>query len=177
MRIASLVTVSLGACALSLGMGVAGCEIHDNTINIPDATLNVSTDADKENVMPMQTIPVMVQVNNVYLIEPGMTPPVEHTLDAGHIKIYLDDESTPPLLVTAQTNVSVTIPANTAPGRHKLICRVHKHDGTKTDTKFDLDINVKVSASTNADGGTSVEVSIGVEAGVVTTGSAGSGGA
>jgi hypothetical protein len=177
MRIASLVTVSLGACALWLGVGLAGCEVHDNTINIPDATLNVSTGADQENIQPMQAVPVMVQVHNVYLIEPSATPPPEHILDAGHIKIYLDDESTPPLVVTAQTNVSVTIPANTAPGRHKLICRVHKHDGTPTDTKVDLDINVKVSASTNADGGTSVEVSIGVEAGVVTTGAAGAGGA
>jgi hypothetical protein len=181
MRIASLVTVSLGACALSLGAGLAGCEVHDNTINIPDAKVSVSTDVDAQNIQPMQTVPVAVQVQNVYLIEPSATPPPEHIVDAGHIEIHLDDESTPALLVTAQTNVNVTIPASTPPGHHKLICRVHKHDGTPTDTKTDLEINVSASASasasTNTDGGSSASASASVEAGVsVTTGSAGTGG-
>jgi hypothetical protein len=181
MRIASLVAVSLGACALSLGAGLAGCNVHDNTINIPDATLTVSTDADPQNIQPMQTVPMTVEVHNVYLVEPTATPPPEHVADAGHLEFHLDDESTPALLVTAQTNVNVTIPANTSPGHHKIICRVHKHDGTPTDTEFELDINVRVSASASstADGGSSatVEVGVSVEAGVVTTtGSAGAGG-
>jgi hypothetical protein len=174
MRIASLVTISFGACALAL----AACNIHDNTFtaNIPDATLNVTADADVQNVEPMQSVPMTVEVHNVYLVEPAATPPPEHVEDAGHLEFHLDDESTPPLLVTAQTNVSVTIPANTSPGHHKVICRVHKHDGRPTDTKFDLDINVKVSATASADGGVSVEVGVSVEAGVVTTGGAGTGG-
>jgi hypothetical protein len=175
MRIASLATISLGACALAL----SACNVHDNTFtaNIPNATLNVTTDADMDNVMPMQSVPVMVEVQHVFLCDPNTPPPPEHVEDAGHIEIHMDDESTPPLLVTAQTNVSVTIPANTSPGHHKLICRVHKHDGTPTETHVDLDINVKVSATASADGGTSVEVGVSVEAGVVTTsGAAGAGG-
>lgn len=162
-RLASLAFVSLGACLI-------GCEVHDNTINIPDATLNVETDVDAQNVEPMQAVPMTVQVQNVYLIEPAATPPPEHVVDAGHLEFYLDDESTPPLLVTAQTNVAVTIPANTSPGKHKIICRVHKHDGARTDTKFELDITVKAAVAVNADGGVSVEVGVSVEAGVMAAG-------
>jgi hypothetical protein len=169
MRIASLVSVSLGACALSLAL--AGCNVHDNTINIPDATLNVSTDADPDNVQPMQVVPVVMEVHNVYLIAPDATPPPEHIIDAGHIEIHMDDEATPPLVVTAMTNVNVTIPPSTPPGHHKIICRVHKHDGTPTDTKSEFSINVSASASAsasaNADGGASAsaEAGVSVEAG------------
>jgi len=55
--------------------------------------------------MPAQTVPINVTVQNVYLIEPSATPPPEHVSDAGHLVFTLDDESTTPLLVTAQTSV------------------------------------------------------------------------
>ena len=52
-----------GSVAL-LGFATAGCtataNIHDNTVNIPNATVNLKTDADLDNVAPDQTIPVVV---------------------------------------------------------------------------------------------------------------------
>jgi hypothetical protein len=150
-----------------------GCEVHDNTINIPNATLNVeaSADVDVNNVEPSQSVPMMVVVHNVTLVEPSATPPPEHVADAGHLEFHLDDEATPPLLVTAQTNVVVKIPAETKPGKHKIICRVHKHDGTPTDTKVEVAINVTASVSVGHDdaGQTTVDASASAEVGVVVT--------
>ena len=133
-------------------MAVAACSanIHDNTFtaNIPNATVNLTTDADVDNVMPDQMVPLVVTVQNVYLVEPSVTPPPEHVADAGHVQIYLDDVATPPLVVTAQVAVAVTIPTHTPAGPHKLVCRVHKHDGTPTSTKFEINITVKVTVGT-----------------------------
>jgi hypothetical protein len=132
-----------------LGFVAGGCtantDIHDNTVTIPNATVNFTTAADVNNVMPDQTVPVAVTVQNVYLVDPAETPPAEHVADAGHLQIYLDDVSTPPLIITAQVNVDVKIPAQTKAGGHKLICRVHKHDGTATSTKVEISITVKVT--------------------------------
>ena len=148
-------TVSL--VLLALAAGPFACNIHDNTLNatanIPNATLNVTADTDVNSVMPSQSVPMTVTVTNVTLVEPTATPPAGHEMDAGHLEFHLDDETTPPLLVTAQTQVQVPIPADTKAGPHKVICRVHKHDGTPTVTKFEVDITVKVSVTTGAGGG------------------------
>ena len=48
--------------------------------------------------------------------------------------------------------MSVTIPAGTPPGPHKLRCRVHKHDGTPTTSVTDVSITVVASGGTT--GGT-----------------------
>ena len=141
---------SLGFIALAAG-GFA-CNVHDNTINIPNAMLNVTTDVDVENVEQGQSVPMNVNVQNVYLIDPAATPPPEHVNDACHLKFHLDDENNPPILVTAQTMVNVMIPPATPPGHHKIICRVHKHDDTPTTTKFELDINVKAMVTIGGGG-------------------------
>jgi uncharacterized membrane protein YgcG len=127
--------------------GAFACNVHDNTITIPNATLNVSTDVDVQNVEPEQSVPMNVNVQGVFLVEPNVEPPPEHKADACHLEFHLDDEANPPVLVTAQTNVSVKVPAETPPGPHKIICRVHKHDGTPTNMKFELDINVKAKVT------------------------------
>ena len=163
-------TILASASLLALAAGLTACNVHDNTINatanIPNATLNVTADADVQAVMPAQSVPLTVTVQNVTLVDPSATPPAGHDSDAGHLEFHLDDESTPPLLVTAQTMVNVPIPADTKEGPHKIICRVHKHDGTPTTTMFEVDITVKVAVST-ADGGTTVDatVTVTVEAG------------
>jgi hypothetical protein len=152
-----LILVSLGLLALAAGS--FACNVHDNTINatatIPNATLNVTADTDVNNVMPSQSVPLTVTVTNVFLVEPTVTPPPEHEMDAGHLEFHLDDESTPPLLVTAQTQVQVPIPAETKSGPHKIICRLHKHDGTPTTTEFEVQITVKVSVTTTGAAGSS----------------------
>ena len=114
-------SMSLGL--LALAVGPLACNVHDNTINatanIPNATLNLTADTDVNNVMPSQAVPMTVMVTNVTLVEPTATPPAGHDMDAGHFEFHLDDETTPPLLVTAQTEVQVPIPAETKAGPHK----------------------------------------------------------
>jgi hypothetical protein len=166
MRVSGFYSVLLTAMA-----GVVGCtaNIHDNTINIPNATINATTDADVSAVAPEQTIPMTVTVTNVYLVDPAMTPPPAHTADAGHLQVYLDDTSSAPILVTADTNIMVTVPKETPAGHHKIICRVHTHDGTPTSTTFELAITVKVTVTTGSDGAVTVDATVTVEVGAMTS--------
>ena len=144
-------TVSMMAL---MGLAVASCSanIHDNTIDIRDAKVSLNTNVDANNVAPGQVIPIMLTVEKIYLIDPAMTPPPEHVEDAGHVQVYLDDTSKPPILITAEVNISVTIPPETKAGNHRLICRLHKHDGTPTTTQTEIAIVVKVTV-TNGDAG------------------------
>ncbi len=148
----SLILRTLIVSALSLGLGSTACtaNIHDNTVNVTDPKLTFNTTADVTDITPGQAIPVTLSAQNVFLVDPAATPPAAHVDDAGHFQIYLDDESTTPILITAQVNVSVTIPAATKPGSHKLICRIHKHDGTETDAVQEFSFTVKVTASVDA---------------------------
>ena len=150
-------SMSLGLFALAAVP--FACNVHDNTINatanIPNATLNVTADTDVNTIMPSQAVPMTVTVTNVTLVEPTATPPAGHEDDAGHLEFHLDDETTPPLLVTAQTQVQVPIPADTKPGSHKIMCRLHKHDGEPTTTRFEVEITVKVSVTVTGAAGIS----------------------
>jgi hypothetical protein len=170
----NLKSTSLGLFALAT-VGFA-CNVHDNNIfataNIPNATLNVTADTDVNAIMPSQAVPMTVTVTNVTLVEPTATPPAGHEMDAGHLEFHLDDETTPPLLVTAETQVQVPIPADTKPGPHKIMCRLHKHDGTPTVTEFEVDITVKVSVT-----GTGAAGATGGNGAAGAAGSSGSGGA
>ena len=158
--------------AVLLVCGVAACNIHDNTITIPNATINANTDASATTGAPAtQPVPIAVTVQNVYLVEPAGTPPPEHEKDAGHIQVYLDDVEAPPILITAQVMFNVTLPAETKPGPHHLICRFHKHDGTPTTTQ--VSVAITVTASVGADGGVDVNTSVDAN---VTTGTGGAGG-
>ncbi len=138
--------------SLSAGLGSVACSanIHDNTVNVTDPKLTFNTSADVTNITPGQAVPVTLSAQNIFLVDPATTPPAGHVDDAGHFQIYLDDESTAPILITAQVNVSVTIPAATKPGSHKLICRIHKHDGTETAAVQEFSFTVKVTASVDA---------------------------
>jgi hypothetical protein len=163
---------------LAVVASVVGCNVHDNTLNatanIPNASLNLTADTDVNNVMPSQSVPMTVTVMNVYLIEPTATVPAGHEMDAGHLEFHVDDETKPAVLVTAQTSVQVPIPADTKPGSHKILCRVHKHDGTPTDTHFEVDIMVKVTVTTTGAAGSTADAGGGAAG---TTGAAGAAGA
>jgi hypothetical protein len=147
---------SMSVGLLALVVGPFACNVHDNTLNataiIPNATLNVTADTDVTTIMPSQSVPMTVAVTNVTLVEPTATPPAGHEMDAGHFEFHIDDETTPAVLVTAQTQVQVPIPADTKAGPHKIICRLHKHDGEPTVTKFEINITVKVTVTTGAGG-------------------------
>ena len=166
---------------LALAAVPFACNVHDNTINatanIPNATLNVTADTDVNTIMPSQAVPMTVMVTNVTLVEPTATPPAGHEDDAGHHEFHLDDETTAPLLVTAQTQVQVPIPADTKPGSHKIMCRVHKHDGEPTTTRFEVEITVKVSVTVTGAGGTTGTGAGGGTGGGGAAGSSGVGGA
>lgn len=143
--------------SLLLAVGLAAmtactADVHDNTVLV-DANLKLSADVDVKAVQPGQGVAVKAVVTNVYLVEPNETPPKEHVADAGHFQYYIDDFSNPPILITAKVNVTVTIPANLSPGNHKLICRVHKHDGTPTTEITELVFTVTGTATgTDASG-------------------------
>jgi hypothetical protein len=161
------------AGALACGAGVFACtaDIHDNTVSIPNAAVSMSSSVDTSDVKPNEQLPIHCDVQNVTLVAPDAqapspTPdsgtssgadsgavadsgppqnPSENDDNTGFLEIHLDSEDTPALLITAQVSFSVTIPADTKDGDHKLICRVHKHDGTATTAVAELKITVRTS--------------------------------
>jgi hypothetical protein len=142
---AGVCTVGIGACTADVHDNTI--DVHDNNANIEDAKVEVETTDDIDNVTPGQAIHVEISTEDVFLIDPGETPPPDRVKVAGHLEFYLDAMSGTPLLVTAEQSVSVMIPATTTAGDHKLLCRVMKHDGTPTEATFELDITVKASVS------------------------------
>jgi uncharacterized membrane protein len=138
----SRLTIS-GVVVSSTGLFACTANIHDNTVSIPNATVNMTSSADTSNVKPSEAVPVQVKVDNVVLVEPSATPLPEQMNQAGHLEIHMDSEDSPAILITAQTSFTVTIPPDAKPGDHKLICRVHKHDGTATSAESELKVTVK----------------------------------
>ena len=131
-------------------MPSAGCtaNIHDNTVEIKDPKVSFETNVDVTNVSPGEIMPIRVVAQNVYLVDPNDNPPPLHLEDAGHFQIYLDDLSSEPLVVTAQTTIDVKIPEDVKEGEHKLLCRVHKHDGAPTSAVFEIEFTVKIEVPT-----------------------------
>lgn len=140
-RFALVGLLSLGAVPAVGCNGTLDAEIDIN------ARINVTTSIDVDNVQQGQAVPMTVQVTNVTLVEPSAMPPA-NVSNAGHLRVYLDDTDETELLITAQSSFSVTVPAGTEPGAHKLICRVHRHDGTPTTTTFEMNINVRATVTT-----------------------------
>jgi hypothetical protein len=142
------VALALAGSAMSLG-----CNVHDNQLVVDDPNINFDTDVDTDNVEQGQEVTVNVDVENKVLVAPDATPPEGEAKAAVYVQIHLDDTSNAPLLVTAEATATVTIPPETPPGKHRLICAVHKHDdGTPTGQQEIIEINVKASASVDTDG-------------------------
>jgi hypothetical protein len=141
----SVCAVAPFACTADIHDNTA--DIHDNEANIDDAQVEMETDANVEEVKPSQVVQLQINAQDVFLIDPSETPPSDRVEVAGHFRIYFDNMSSEPILITAEKNVSVTLPATATAGDHKLICRVHKHDGTPTEATFELDLKVVVSVS------------------------------
>ena len=141
----AIFALSIATCCVA----TAGCHVDELNVNVDDAKINadVDTDVDVNNVRQGDTIPIHMNVENVYLVDPSQDPPADHVKDAGHIQIYLDDFDSDPLLVTAQVDVQVKISESVEPGDHTLKCRVHKHDGSATNAVFEIKIVVKAKAS------------------------------
>ena len=116
--------------AMAACFAVSGCtaDIHDNVVHI-DATLEMSTDADVTHLHAGEAISLTMSGSG---------------LDAdGNFEIYFDDTTSDALVVTAAMQVQVTIPADASMGKHDIICRRHKKDGTPTDLEFTLAITIE----------------------------------
>ena len=153
---ASVVAIFLSTCLTGIA---CTANIHDNTVNAnANVDFAVAANVDVNNVKPGDSVAVTMNVTgSAKLVDPNSTPTAADVDTASHFQIYLDDTASAPILVTAQTSVSVTVPAKTSPGDHKFICRLHKHDGTPTDVEKEVQFKVTASASvtvsTKTDGG------------------------
>ena len=139
-----------GATAFGVtGLGACTADVHDNTANINDAKVKIETTADTDNVTAGSTLHVEVTAEDVYLIEPSMTPPSDRLAVAGHFEFFIDSMSATSVMVTAEESVDVLIPPTTPAGGHKLLCRVDKHDGTPTAATSEIAFTVKAVVSGN----------------------------
>jgi|HubBroStandDraft_6_1064221.scaffolds.fasta_scaffold227446_2 hypothetical protein len=130
-------------------IAIAGCsaDIHGNSVGVDvNATVMATTSVNVSDVQAGQAIPVQVAVSNVTLVDPNTAPPSTVT-NAAYLQFYIDSTSNQPVLVTAQTSVSITVPASEPAGPHKLLCQVYKHDGTPTTSTTEIDFTVMATAS------------------------------
>lgn len=148
-----IMTGALAALAVAPG---CTADVHDNTVtanvDLDHANVNVTSSSSSVSASSSVTLNLSVE-NGVVLVPPEQTPPPNQATVAAYFEIFIDDENGMPLVVTASTSVSVTIPASTPPGSHKLICRLHHHDGTPTQSVATTSITVSASAG----GGGSVD--------------------
>jgi hypothetical protein len=140
-------TCAVAATACTADVHDNTVDVHDNNANIDDAKVEFETDADVTNVQASQSVHVEIAAEDVFLIEPSETPPADRVKVAGHFQFYFDSMSSTPILITAEKSVDVMIPAAATAGPHKLICRVHKHDGTPTEATFELEVTVKATVT------------------------------
>ncbi|HEX6765370.1 MAG TPA: hypothetical protein VF103_07835 [Polyangiaceae bacterium] len=141
------------AIALAGSVATLGCNVHDNTLTVDDPKLNCDTDVDTDNIAQGQEVTVHVDVDDAVLVAPDAEPPSGEAKTAVFVQIHLDDTNSAPLLITAEATATVTIPADTSPGKHKLICAVHRHDdGMPTGQEDVMEITVKASASVGTGG-------------------------
>ena len=137
----------LGSLAAVGGLPACTANIHDNTLDVENPKVSINTSADVNAVVAGDAVPLTLKAENVTLVAPDQTPPAGKEKVSGYFEIHLDDEDNDALVVTAQTSVSVTIPKGTNEGEHRLICRLHSHDGAPTNSVQELMIKVKASAS------------------------------
>jgi hypothetical protein len=68
----------------------------------------------------------------------------ESTCAGGHVHIYLDDLETNPLSMQEAKAFPMTIPADTEPGTHTLIVRLHNKDHTIYDPEVSMETTITV---------------------------------
>jgi hypothetical protein len=144
MRLLLVLSLLAFVCS-STALVACSSDIDDNVSTIENPDVTISTTADVDNIRAGESIPVNIEASGVFPVDPDLTPPPEHTHDAGFFKIYLDDTDSRELVTTAAISFNVTIPAFTSPGPHKLICKTFTHDGEDTESDSSIDINVTAS--------------------------------
>jgi hypothetical protein len=154
MRTTQLATLAIAIASIG-SFAACTANVHDNTVNA-QADLDFQAEVSDQDVKPGDSVAVNMNATGVVLVDPNDQPKAEDEDKACFFKIFMDDEDSEPLIVTAQTHVQVTIPQQAEKGKHHLICRLFKHDDTPTDVEQSIDINVSASGSVmvNADAGT-----------------------
>ncbi|MGH7439853.1 MAG: hypothetical protein ACRENE_29545 [Polyangiaceae bacterium] len=141
----------LGVLAAGAGLGACTADIHDNTVNATIPTsVSITTTADANHVKAGESLPIHAETNQPASATVVAEAGTAATSDAGPaqtqesivFQIFIDTVSDSPLLVTAQADFSVTLPANLSVGSHKVICRLAHGDGTPTSTMSSIDITV-----------------------------------
>lgn len=142
----ALVTAALlGPAACTANIHDNTADIHDNTINVDNAKVSFSVDEDVDNVKVEDSISVKANVEDVILMEPSAKPASDQVKGAGHLRFYLDDYNSTAILVTGKANATLKLPTGTNEGKHKILCRVHKHDGTPTKATFEITITIVIT--------------------------------
>lgn len=152
----AIIALVLSATPLvAIGVAACGSDAPTNVsaeIGIDDARLEIQASGDLNNVAPSSDMRVTAKTQNVYLVDPSVTPPPEKARVAGHLQFYVDDSATPPVLVTSHQDVSIRISANLQPGKHQLIGRVHRHDGSPTKAAMAIAFNIATPIAGNMPG-------------------------
>jgi hypothetical protein len=153
-------SVILGSLAAWAGLTVVACSSEPTTIDTATAKVSASIGAgfDTANVIPGAEMPVVASVENIHLVDPTAEPSAGDAATAGHLGVFLDDTTGTALLLTAETSFNVTIPAEATAGKHTLICRVFKHDGTPTAAHSDLSFTVRAATGTSCTTATNGEM-------------------
>jgi hypothetical protein len=146
MRLLLVRTFFAFTCA---GGALVACsaDVHDNTLNVENPQVTMTTTANVNDVHQGASVPLSIDASNVFPVAPDQTPPPEHAHDAVFFKVFLDDTASQELIVTAAVSFSVTIPADTSVGPHKLVCKTFSHDGEDTDSDTSIDITVTAAVA------------------------------
>src|SRR5882672_8344018 len=98
--------VATFAAAVASICTFAGCtaNVHDNTLNA-QADLTFQADAADKDVKPGDSVAVSMNATGVVLVEQKDQPAAADADRACFFKVFLDDEGSQPLVVTAQTHV------------------------------------------------------------------------
>src|SRR5579863_1002951 len=107
------------AASCLLAVTCWGCGSAESKVSGSSPSVTMTTTANVGDVAPAEVLPVTVAVANVTLVDPTQTPPPEPAA-AGYLEFHFDDEASVALLVTAQTDVTVKIPAAATPGPHRI---------------------------------------------------------
>jgi hypothetical protein len=152
----TIIALSLSVAPLAaIGVVACGSDAPTNVsaeVGIDDARLELRAAGDLNDVAPNSDLRVTAKTQNVYLVDPSVTPPPDKARVAGHLQFYVDDSSTPPVLVTSRLDVSIRISANLQRGKHQLIGRVHRHDGSPTKAAMAIAFNVATPIAGNMPG-------------------------
>ncbi len=140
-----------------IAMVVGGCDdSHD--VSCPEGEpVFESMTLTPDTVAPSADVDVVVVVSNFELSgeagshTEGLNPTPQDAADSdatacpgGHVHVYLDDLMTNPLIQAVESEFTITIPQDTAPGAHIIIGRLQNRDHSILTPEVTLEVNLTV---------------------------------